>query len=212
MISVCCIKWGNRYGAEYVNRLAAGIRRCVSSVRYEFVCFTEQPEGISPDVRVLPLMCNYEGWWQKVSLFKSELYGVDSEKIFYLDLACIPVGRVDEMLEFDSDFAVCQNWPPEWEHKDKNAYASGAMLLRVGSQQQVWDTFAMHKGDHYGDQWWIERAAPGADFFPYDWTPSYKLRNLTVAGLPAEAKLIMFHGVPKPHQCKGWVEKIWTTD
>jgi hypothetical protein len=60
----------------------------------------------------------------------------------------------------------------------------------------------------WGDQIWIESQAPGADFFPYDWMPSYKNRRLQEK-YPEDSSMVMFHGYPKPPDCEGWVKELW---
>ena len=42
--TVICIKWGNRYGADYVNRLASMIRRNTAQPT-RVVCFTDDAAG-----------------------------------------------------------------------------------------------------------------------------------------------------------------------
>ena len=37
---VVCLKWGNKYSAEYVNKLYSMVKRNLT-IDYEFVCFTE---------------------------------------------------------------------------------------------------------------------------------------------------------------------------
>lgn len=52
---VClCIKYGTLYGAEYVNRLSAGLRRN-SENRARLWCLTDDPRGIDPQIGTLPL-------------------------------------------------------------------------------------------------------------------------------------------------------------
>jgi len=207
-ITIVCMKWGGAFGPEYVNRLYNGVARNISRHAFDFVCYTEQPEGIREEVRTLPLLCEYPTGWekrQKIALFQENLPGVRTDRILYFDLACVIVNDLNEVIDMDSDFAICRDWPPEMR-PDDHGYASGAFMLRVGSQQQTWSKW--EKPTTWGDQAWIFKTAPGADLFPYDWTPSYKLRNLQ-DGFPPEAKWIMFHGRPKPHECGGWVKDYW---
>ena len=66
-----CVKWGTKYGPEYVNRLAAGVKRHLSVCPFRFICFTENEEGLGPLVEAKPLMVqDMAGWWNKISLFR----------------------------------------------------------------------------------------------------------------------------------------------
>ena len=50
-VNVITIKWGDRYGPHYVNRLYAGVQRNLSAA-FRFVCFTDNSQGIRPEVEV----------------------------------------------------------------------------------------------------------------------------------------------------------------
>ena len=54
MVNVICMKWGKVYDATYVNRLQSMVRRNLKQ-SHRFVCFTDDPAGITPEVEVLPL-------------------------------------------------------------------------------------------------------------------------------------------------------------
>lgn len=205
-ITVCCVKWGTKFGPEYVNRLFAGVTRHLA-IPFEFVCFTDDAAGIRPEVRTEPPLCDYPRQWGKLGLFRPAIPAIRTERLLYFDLACVIVGDLAPAAEFPGDFAICRDWPPEIR-PDDGSYASGAFLLRVGARPAVWERFDMAHPPTWGDQAWIYRVAPGAALFPYDWSPSYKLRGLA-AGCPPGAKWIMFHGRPKPHEVGGWIREHW---
>lgn len=69
---VVCVKYGSKYDATYVNRLAAGVSRHSGSHTYEFICVTDDPQGLDLDlVTCLPLPPDVplRGWWVKAYLF-----------------------------------------------------------------------------------------------------------------------------------------------
>ena len=43
--NVICMKWGTKYGPEYVNRLYAMVRRHLTG-DFRMVCLTDDPTGI----------------------------------------------------------------------------------------------------------------------------------------------------------------------
>ena len=53
-MNVICMKWGSKFGAEYVNRLRSMVVRHLPHP-HRFVCFTEDARGIDPAVEVAPL-------------------------------------------------------------------------------------------------------------------------------------------------------------
>lgn len=214
-ITIVCVKWGDGSphfegrGAEYVNKLYAGVKRHVKRNTWEFICFTDNADGIRPEVRCEPPLNDLKGTWPKIGLFRRALPGVHTTRVLYLDLANVIVGDLDATIAMETDFAIARDWPPEMRPHD-NAYCSNGILLRIGSRPEVWETYRGSKESRRGDQDWITRAAPGAELFPYEWTPSYKLRNLAdQSEPPQEARWVAFHGIPKPHHCGGWVNEHW---
>ena len=52
MLKVVCVKWGDKYPAEYVNRLHNMVKRNLSQP-YEFICTTEDGEGLDHSLKAL---------------------------------------------------------------------------------------------------------------------------------------------------------------
>ena len=52
--TVICMKWGTRYGAEFVNRLHAAIQRNTSRAT-QLVCLTDDKTDIDGNVRCVDL-------------------------------------------------------------------------------------------------------------------------------------------------------------
>ncbi|CAM9098739.1 unnamed protein product [Scytosiphon promiscuus] len=73
-VTVACIRWGRKYGPEYVQRLAAGVRRHLRR-SHRFVCFTDDANALGEmaGVVVKPLGTagygEWRGWWHKAFLF-----------------------------------------------------------------------------------------------------------------------------------------------
>ena len=52
--NVICMKWGDKYSADYVNILFNMVSRNLS-IPFRFVCFTDDPKGINEQVEVFDL-------------------------------------------------------------------------------------------------------------------------------------------------------------
>jgi hypothetical protein len=50
--NVICMKWGTKYGPEYVNRLYAMVRRHLTG-DFRMVCLTDDPTGIRTEGAML---------------------------------------------------------------------------------------------------------------------------------------------------------------
>lgn len=210
---VCCIKQGPRYGAEYVNTLYNMVERNLT-VPHDFVCFTDNPEGINPEITILPPLCPEAGWWGKMYLYQANIPGLKTAKrILYLDLDVVITGSLDDVVKFDSDHAMIRDYPegyfPAGDIRQRHGNSS-VILLTVGKRTEIWKEYKAAGEPKYGSQqgWINERFPNKFDLFP-DWMmKSYKMHNLQSA-VPEDCRIVMFHGIPKPPDCGGWVKDIW---
>lgn len=53
-LEVVCVKYGTKYGADYVNKLFNGIRKNLK-LKHVFTCFTDNSEGLDHRIKVKPL-------------------------------------------------------------------------------------------------------------------------------------------------------------
>lgn len=107
-VSVVCVKWGTKYGAEYVNKLYAAIMRHADSVRtsIDFVCLTDDVRGIATaqqhaNLRCLPLEPGWTGWWNKLQVFSpSVARQLRHDTCVFLDLDTVVVGSLAQLLSW----------------------------------------------------------------------------------------------------------------
>ncbi|GMH51874.1 hypothetical protein TrRE_jg7811 [Triparma retinervis] len=114
--NIICVKYGKKYGPDYVNRLFAGVRRTTKNHSLSFFCLTDDAEGIhlsgtcSDDVNIIPLSPkpfkssrrNPAGWWHKACLFNPTLKARFSEsaaKNIYIDLDTVVVGDLGLIID-----------------------------------------------------------------------------------------------------------------
>jgi len=96
---VICMKWGTKYGPEYVNRLHAMVKRHLT-LDFQMVCLTDDATGIHPDVRCLPIPAldlppgSPERGWTKLVTFSEDLHGLQGTALF-LDVDVVIVGSLD---------------------------------------------------------------------------------------------------------------------
>lgn len=66
-LTVVCVKWGTKYGAQYVNKLYKAVR-AHTTCQPRFVCYTDDGAGLLPDVQLVQLsgVADWDGWWYKV--------------------------------------------------------------------------------------------------------------------------------------------------
>ena len=54
VVNIICMKWGDKFPAEYVNRLYGMVERSLS-LPFRFVCFTENSNDIRDEVEIQAL-------------------------------------------------------------------------------------------------------------------------------------------------------------
>ena len=122
-LCVVCVKYGNKYGADYVNKLFSMVKKHLPR-QHDFICFTENPSGLDPEIEVVDLFQDKPGeshnfrkdwklWWSKVNIFDGYNYRfkVSEEKpqisVLYIDLDMIITGDISPILDsYRGDFST----------------------------------------------------------------------------------------------------------
>lgn len=208
MKNIVCVKHGTQYPAEYVNILADMVLRNLDKdTAIKFICFTDDPTGLDIDIDVRPLPGNLEGWWNKLYLFKNDLFP-DGDQILYLDLKNVIVSALDDVLAYEGRFCLLRDF------YRADGMASGIMSWKSNTLGYIWNNYVTAGYPHLsgGDQEWIEKCCPPHDFWQDLFSGqfvSYKGHNC-ITGIPRGAKIVFFHGEPRPDQIKdGWVPQVW---
>lgn len=206
--------------------------------RHSFHCLTEDPRGLDRDIIAVPLPGpDLGGCWNKLWLFSSDL-AEPGTTILYLDLDVVLVDSIEELVTCspDADFLG----QPDWNRPLFPQFNSSVMRLRVRSHPEVLDRFMdecatgrLRRREEWdgttrsrekvvywrgwrrfgGDQEWISahlrpRSSIRSRAFPRGWILSYKRHGRFEA--PAGAKVVVFHGSPKPHEVENaYVREHW---
>ena len=111
--NVICIKWGDKFGPEYVNRLYKMVEKNLT-IPHRFVCFTDKPEGIDAGVEIRPLPeLNDDGLpekaWEKLGLFTDKLADLEGQALF-LDLDIVIMRNIDALFTIPGEFLIIKDW------------------------------------------------------------------------------------------------------
>ena len=210
--NVACMKWGVKYGPEYVNKLFNMVKRN-STVPFNFVCYTDNPDGLLDkiDARPLPEMSFKDGkerGWRKLSLFRKD---IDlSGRVLFLDLDVVVVGNIDEYFTMDGDVILTKHWKPS---KKQGIGQTSVYRFEAGAHPELYEYFMEHE-DEVRRTYRHEQAYVCAmtsklgylSFWPEKWMPSFKyvcMRPFPLCffmrpRLPEDAKIVVFHGTPTP--------------
>ena len=216
MYTVVCMKWGDKYGPEYVNRLFNMVARN-TTLPFKFVCFTDDSKGLLPeiDARPLPQMDlppDKERGWRKLSLFRKDV-GLEG-RVLFLDLDTVIVGNIDGYFTMDGKFIFIKHWKPSEKH---GIGETGVYRFEAGELQFLYDDFMANmekiKASYRHEQAYVGDVLSKrglAAFWPQECMPSFKYTCMRPFPLnfflepkePEEPKIIVFHGRPTPAQAR----------
>ncbi len=216
---VLCMKWGTLYPAVYVNVLYNAVRAGMSGP-FRFVCLTDDAAGIVPDVDCHPIPDIglapaqwARGAWPKLSVFLPDLYGLRGRCLF-VDLDTVVLGDLAPFLDRPGALTVIDSAP--WRYRDAAPRAMTSLFgFEIGAGRALLDpvltrrdeTVATYRNEQ--DYLAATAATTGVDvtYWPQSWIVSFKYHLRQPLGLdrlrppraaPSGAKVIVFHGRPRP--------------
>jgi len=179
MLTVVCVLSGGSYDDSHVKRLRQQLIGRISEP-FSFYCLNDSP---------------YEGWWAKISLFEP---GRFKGRILYLDLDVSIVGNLDEIVNFPAPFGSIRDW------LNPNTINSSVMVWDAGYADLIYKQFKYEERDRWpgGDQHFISANFLSIAKFPPEWCVSYKYHVRETGKVPKGAKVVVYHGQPKPWDLK----------
>jgi FkbM family methyltransferase len=225
-VVVYCVKVGNgEYRSEHVNKLYRMVTENLSTdVKGKFVCITDNSAGLDEGIAVIQSDPNlvFLGWWAKMQLFNQE--HDDAEQCFYFDLDTVITGDLDEFLEYRGRFGILKDVyrTSSTNGRDNTALQSSVMSWAPDfGWNEIYAPWLREGFPHVrgGDQAWIEECAQNGFIKDYDLLDklfpgqlvSYK--RDCIAGLPTDARVVFFHGEPRPWNATDtWVTEIYHHD
>jgi hypothetical protein len=238
MLTVICWRWkplnGYRstFGPETVRVLRNMVARHYPHP-HRFVCVTDTPQDLDADIERLPLWNDFAdvpsphggknpSCYRRLRLFHPDAGKVFGDRFVSIDLDTVIVGDLSPLWNRKEDFVAWGDTNPQ----PGSHYNGSMLLLRAGARRQVWDRFdpqtsprkSLQAGCYGSDQGWISYCLGAGET---RWTKAdgvYSFRNdikpRDAAALPANARLVMFHGSYDPwhptiQQRWPWIKEYW---
>lgn len=210
---VLCMLWGNwggQFGLEYVLRLRNMVARH-TNIPHDFYCLTDRimPEN-EHGIHWLTIP-EYVLRWPR-NLPKFFMHKVREEwkgrQIMFFDLDTVIVNNIDDFMSYRGQFATLNPFNPKNNHKST---PGGVMSFQHGYSEFMWQ--ALEKNPNY----WMRMSQGGKerivmnelegrykwdrwqDLFPGQLV-SYKKHVRRHPTFPQDARIIAFHGTPRPHE------------
>ena len=208
------MKWGTKYGPDYVNNLRAMVRRHLT-LPHRLICFTDDGRGLEAGIEVMPLpamdlAAGKERGWRKLSTFTAPLADLKGPVLF-LDVDILIVGSLDCFFDHPGRFCIIRDWAKPWRgtgnssvyrfeanaHPDLLAHflAQADQVKREVRNEQEYLTREIHRQEmltFWPGEWCVS--------FKYHCLPRFPLNFFRTPRLPTNARVVVFHGHPLPEE------------
>ena len=227
-VNVVCVNWGTKYSPDYVERLYKMVK-INTTLPFKMYCLTDNPDIYRDHIIGVKLEPGFEGWWNKMQLFKDEV--LPPGEYLYFDLDVVIVGDIDCIFEYEG-FGITRDFiNPDIGLLGGKEYNSSVMIFTQNSA--IWAHFINNQTrwaaeqkriPFFGDQNVISDFLNRNGFdcpFPDEWIWSFKMGSIRGrrpvdhtkffgAEIPEGGKICVFHGQPNPHQVNiDCVNKHW---
>jgi len=228
------------YGPRQVHTLRDMVARHYPHP-HRFICVTDDPAGLDAGVEVVPLWDDHASLpnpsfrggpscYRRLRVFARDVEPLLGSRFLCLDLDVVITASLEPLLDRPEAFVAWKNPNPLWP------YNGSMFMLTAGSRPQVWEQFnpasspaiANAAGCRGSDQGWMSYVLgrDEATWGPEDGVYSYqdeilgRHRRTAVTQrlrrqppeLPANARLVVFHGAvdpwePQAAQITPWVKE-----
>lgn len=213
-----CMKWGRKYPASDVNRLYRSLARVTRSP-FRFYCLTDDATGLDPSIAHLPIpelptsADGPERGWRKLALFSPELQEIRGATLF-LDLDVVIVDSLLPFFDHDYSFSIIKDYK-RLRYRNRWTGNSSVFFYNAGADYGVYAYLRLlgpTLRKHYrNEQEFLSdcmRQRNVLRYWPKHWCPSYKYHCIPSLPLslwrapqpPSGARIIVFHGHPKPDE------------
>lgn len=222
MNNIVCMKWGDKFGPEYVNRLHSMVKNNIT-LTFRFICFTDNPEGINSDIETFlfpkgEIKGKNKHCWRKLTIFTNPLEDITGT-ILFLDLDVVIVDNIDCFFEPKEEFIIIKEWMPSHGLGNSSVYrfqAGGHSdvleyylentedVIKNYRHEQDYLTCFMKKQNNlaFWDPSWCVS-------FKHNCIPPFPFNLWKEPIIPENAKIAIFHGQPSPREAiAGRVEGV----
>ena len=205
------MKWGSRYGHEYVNRLYKSVKKHTKKTT-KFYCLTDDVKNIDTKIicKPLPEISLPETIsltpWRKISLWQYPLYDLQGDVLF-LDLDLVITGDLDRFFDYKKgSYCVIENWT----QIGSNIGNTSCFRFPVGKHNSIFEKFQKDPQKYWKqyhiEQVYLSKQIKDQAFWPNEWCksfkhnllPSWPFRIWKPAKLPKETSIVAFTGKPDP--------------
>ncbi|MDD9999013.1 MAG: hypothetical protein OXQ89_14845 [Rhodospirillaceae bacterium] len=218
-MNIVTLKWGDRYGPHFANRLYGGVSRHLTR-GFRFLCLTDDQTGLRPEIDTYPLPSIElpdkfaRSAWLKLGLFQDRIGDMEGECLF-LDLDLLITKDIDCFFDYTrGKKCIIHNWVQRHQVFKKRPDVGNSSVFRwiANTTQHIVDKF------HSERDWALREFRPPQTYLTYslgekcwwpdDWvrsfkrhaTPPFPCNLMFQPKLPAGTRILVFHGRPDPDE------------
>ena len=145
-MKIICLKWGDKFSHEHVNRLYKMICKNYKD-DFDFICYTENSSHIDKNIEIrdLDLSDDLEKWWWKLTLFKE----IAHKPTMFLDLDVVIQNDITHYKNYVNENKIktikaywkphARNLPPI--EPGFNMDLNSSVILWKGDFRYIWNHF-----------------------------------------------------------------------
>lgn len=140
-MDVVCLKWGDKFNYEHVNRLYKMVCKNLDC-DFNFICYTENSNDIDSNIIIRPLP-NYdlEKWWWKLTLFEH----IAENITLFLDLDVVIQKNITHLKKYCVENKLClikSYWKPyDVARKTFDTKLNSSIMLWKNDCTNIWNKF-----------------------------------------------------------------------
>ena len=218
MTNIICVKWGDKYSADYVNNLYEMIKRYYPD-KFRFICYTDDPNGVLSETLLID--SDLEGWWLKIDLLSKFTTGTN----IILDLDIAILNQLDRLhsVKTRTLSVLYSSWKegflqPRARERFPTLYNSSVMKWEGEQGLDIFNYFKKHKErvlfQYQGIDRFLFNEPVDVDILPTGIAYSYWKgvrygKDTTPEKLRDDYEICIVNHNPKPHEIEGWLQDYW---
>lgn len=200
-MNIVCFWWGNwcgDYGPRYVRNLRNSIYKN-TTIPHNFYCITDNPREL--DVQCIKFEPNFKWNLNKLKAFDDK-FGLTG-KIIIFDLDTIILDNINFILTDQDIFTTNESFG------DKGQCGGGIVSTMAGFGKTLLmilegNTKKITAETGGSERFFYRKYIKNPTFWQRKYSGIYSYKRHCKDGIPKDAKIIHFHGTPRPHE-KGFI-------
>lgn len=219
-MNVICVKQGDKYSSEYVNKLYSMVKKNMP-MDFTFHCYTDDSNGIDKTVNVVPIKSDLVKWWPKLDALN--IFDFGDNVLFDLDIVILnPLERLCSIKTRTLSVLYAQ-WKegylqPSSKEKFPTLYNSSIMKWNGNQGKEVYDYFQRHKEmilfKYIGIDRYMFNEPVQVDLLPTSIAYSYwkgvrYMKDTTPEKLRLDYEVCILNHGDKQKELETWVKDYW---